>query len=172
MTSDRQALSDRHKEAVKSWVPRVRKVLEQDFAAQLERLGMKPSGKHTPLDKMKLPDEAKAIRWHAEALLSREVIAEGSAKRGFDNVLRELTYTLLNRLVGLKAMEMRKLLFLPPPANPELSIRVSSAWVPGAGEAASLHTRRMAAIREDRPASTYRPQGTPTSRASSVCCRC
>ncbi len=40
------------------------------------------------------------------------MIAEGSAKRGFDNVLRELTYTLLNRLVGLKAMEMRKLLFL------------------------------------------------------------
>ncbi len=141
MTSDRQALSDRHKEAVKSWVVQVRKVLERDFAAQLERLGMKPSGKHTPLDKMKLPDEAEAIRRRVEALLSREVIAEGSAKRGFDNVLRELTYTLLNRLVGLKAMEARKLLFLPPPANPEAPAEQTEVVSPIPGQARSRYLR-------------------------------
>ncbi len=131
---------------MKSWVPRVRKALEQDFAAQLERLGMKPSGKHTPLDKMKLPDEAKAIRWRAEALLSREVIAEGSAKRGFDNVLRELTYTLLNRLVGLKAMEMRKLLFLPPPANPEAPSEQTEVVSPIPGQARSRYLRDFRAV--------------------------
>ena len=118
MTSQTQALSDRHKEAVKSWVPRVRRALEQDFAAQLERLGIKANGNHTPLDRMMLQDESRVARKRAEAFLSREVMAEGTAERGFANVLRELTYTLLNRLVGLKAMEVRQLLFLPPPANP------------------------------------------------------
>ncbi len=146
MTTERQALSDRHKEAVKSWAPQVRKALEQDFAAQLERLGMKPSGKHTPLDKMKLPDEATAIRRRAEALLSREVIAEGSAKRGFDNVLRELTYTLLNRLVGLKAMEARKLLFLPPPADPEAPAEQTEVVSPVPGQGRSRYLRDFRAV--------------------------
>ena len=118
MTADAQIPSDRHKEAVRSWTPRVRKVLEEDFAAQLDRLGMRADGRHEPLERMHLPDERKATRRRVEALLAREVTAEGSAERGFANVLRELTYTLLNRLVGLKAMETRGLLFLPPPGDP------------------------------------------------------
>ena len=89
MTSQAQALSDRHKEAVKSWVPKVRTVIEQDFGAQLERLGLKPSGEHTPLGKMTLRDEARVARKRAEAFLAREVMAEGTAERGFANVLRE-----------------------------------------------------------------------------------
>ena len=119
MTADAQVPSDRHKEVVRSWTPRVRKVLEGDFAAQLDRLGMRADGHHEPLDGMHLPDESKAIRRRVEALLAREVTAEGYAERGFANVLRELTYTLLNRLVGLKAMETRGLLFLPPPGDPD-----------------------------------------------------
>ncbi len=119
MMGDAQALSDPHKEAVRSWAPRVRAALERDFAAQLERLGVKANGQHTPLDTMRLLDEKKAVRRRVEALLAREVKAEGSAERGFKNVLRELTYTLLNRLVGLKAMEARGLLFLPPPGVPD-----------------------------------------------------
>ena len=119
MTGDRQTLPDQHKEAVRSWTPRVRKTLEEDFAAQLDRLGMRAGGRHEPLDRMRLPDEGNAIRHRVEALLSREVAAEESPERGFANVLRELTYTLLNRLVGLKAMEVRGLLFLPPPGAPD-----------------------------------------------------
>ena len=118
MTAEAQVPSDRHKEAVRSWAPRARKVLECDFAAQLDRLGLRADGRHEPLDRMRLPDETKATRRRVEALLAREVQAEGTAERGFDNVLRELTYTLLNRLVGLKAMETRGLLFLPPPGDP------------------------------------------------------
>ena len=118
MTGDAQAPSDRHKEAVRSWTPKVRAALEEDFADQLERLGMRADGRHTPLDAMRLPDETKATRRRVEALLAREVEGEGSAERGFGNVRRELTYTLLNRLVGLKAMEARGLLFLPPPGDP------------------------------------------------------
>ncbi len=119
MTADAQVPSDRHKDAVRSWTPRVRKALEEDFTAQLDRLGMRADGRHEPIERMHLPDESKAIRRRVEALLAREVTAEGSAGRGFANVLRELTYTLLNRLVGLKAMETRGLLFLPPPGDPD-----------------------------------------------------
>ena len=90
MTSQTQALSDRHKEAVKSWVPRARRTIEQDFAAQLERLGIKPNGKHTPLKRMTLQEEARVARKRAEAILSREVMAEGTAARGFASVLSEV----------------------------------------------------------------------------------
>ena len=141
MTSEAQALSDRQKEAVKSWVPQARETIEQDFSDQLERLGIKRSGKHTPLDKMTLQNEAKVARKRVEAFLSREVMAEGSAERGFDNVLRELTYTLLNRLVGLKAMEVRQLLFLPPPANPDAPVEQTEVVSPIPGQTRSRYLR-------------------------------
>ena len=141
MTTEAQALSDLHKEAVKSWVPRARKTIEQDFAAQLERLGIKPSGKHTPLDQMKLRDEAMVVRKRAEAFLAREVMAEGTPERGFANVVRELTYTLLNRLVGLKAMEVRELLFLPPPANVDALVERTEVVSPIAGQTRSRYLR-------------------------------
>lgn len=108
-----QALSDQHKEAVKSWVLKVRCELEKDFAAQLERLGLRRNGKHAPLASMNLTLATEASRSRAEALLKREAISEGSSQRGYDNVIRELAYTKLNRLVGLKAMEARQILMLP-----------------------------------------------------------
>ena len=141
MTTEAQALSDPYKEAVKSWVPQVRKALEQDFSAQLERLGMKPSGEHMPLDTMKLQDVVRVVRRRAEAFLCREVMAEGSAERGFANVLRELTYTLLNRLVGLKAMEVRQLLFLPPPGNPDAALEQTEVVSPIPGQTRSRYLR-------------------------------
>ena len=141
MTVDVQAPSDRHKEAVRSWAPRARKVLEDDFAAQLDRLGMRANGRHQPLDRMRLPDEEKAIRRRVEALLAREVTAEGSLERGFANVLRELTYTLLNRLVGLKAMEARGLLFLPPPGDSRLPPEPTEVIGPIPGQPRSRYLR-------------------------------
>jgi hypothetical protein len=111
------ALSDQHKEAVKSWVPKARRLLETDLTAQLERLGIREGGKVIPLESMSLTPEAVAIRQRVEALLVRDSTAEGTPKRGYDNVLRELTYTTLNRLVGLKAMEARQVLFLVPPVG-------------------------------------------------------
>jgi hypothetical protein len=111
------ALSDQHKEAVKSWVPKARRLLETDLTAQLERLGIREGGKVIPLESMSLTPEAVAIRQRVEALLFRDSAAEGTPKRGYDNVLRELTYTTLNRLVGLKAMEARQVLFLVPPVG-------------------------------------------------------
>jgi hypothetical protein len=80
-----------------------------------------------------------AVRRRVEALVARESLSEGTPERGYDNVIRELTYTLLNRLVGLKAMEARKLLYLPPP-----------------GEANAAHRRR--------PTSSHRSPGQARSR--------
>ena len=141
MTADAQVPSDRHKEAVRSWTPRVRKVLEGDFAAQLDRLGMRAGGHHEPLERMHLPDENKAIRRRVKALLARETQAEGSPRRGFANVLRELTYTMLNRLVGLKAMETRGLLFLPPPRDPGAPPQSTEVLNPVPGQRYSRYLR-------------------------------
>ena len=102
---------------------------------------MRANGQHTPLDAMRLPDEAKAIRRRVEALLAREIQAEGSPRRGFDNVLRELTYTLLNRLVGLKAMEARGLLFLPPPGDPDAPPERTEVIGPIPGQPRSRYLR-------------------------------
>lgn len=136
-----QALSDRLKEAVKSWVPKVRLALDKEFTAQLDRLGLKRGGKHTPIDKMKLPDAQLAIRRRVEALVTRETQSEGTAERGYDNVVRELTYTLLNRLVGLKAMEARRLLYLPPPGQPEGTPEETEVITPQSGQARSRYLR-------------------------------
>ncbi len=137
----RQALSDQHKEAVKSWVPKVRRVLEEEFAAQLDRLGLKPDGKHMPTEKMRLSEEVIRTRRRVEALLRRDAIAESSTQRGFDNVVRELAYTLLNRLVGLKAMEARALLYLPPPRDPEGTPEQTEVLTPIPGQAYSRYLR-------------------------------
>jgi len=136
-----QALSDSLKEAVKSWVPKVRKALDDEFGAQLERLGLRRNGKHVALDKMSLPAASVAVRHRAEALVARESLSEGTPERGYDNVVRELTYTLLNRLVGLKAMEARKLLYLAPPGDANASPEETEVITPVPGQARSRYLR-------------------------------
>jgi hypothetical protein len=112
-----QALADQYKDQVKTWVPKLRKVLQDDLADQLDRLGLRRDGRHKPIDK--IPPSAQETRKRIHALLCHETRGEDSAERGYDNVLFELTYTLLNRLVGLKCMEARQLLYLPPPSTPD-----------------------------------------------------
>lgn len=118
MNDEPQSLFDTFKDAVKGWVPKVREVLDKDFTAELKRLGMSPTGKQVPLEKMSLPEEDRKVRTRLEALLHRDSLSEGSEEKGYENVRRELSYTCLNRLVGLKCMETRGLLYLPPPDDP------------------------------------------------------
>ena len=140
------ALSDSLKEAVKSWVPKIRKVLDDDFGAQLERLGIRRNGTHIALDKMVLPPLSVSVRHRVEALVAHESLSEGTPQRGYDNVVRELTYTLLNRLVGLKAMEVRKLLYLPPPGNEAASPEETEVVTPILGQARSRYLRDFRAV--------------------------
>lgn len=148
--ANRQALSDQHKEAVRSWVREVRHALEDEFEAQLERLGFKPNGKYTPLDKMRLPAETVDVRRRVEALMVRDSIAEGSAERGYENVRRELAYTLLNRLVGIKAMEARHLLYLSPPQQPNSTPEQTEVITPVPGQARSRYLRDFRAAAGSR----------------------
>jgi len=145
-----RALSERHKEAVRSWVPKLRRVLEDEFAAQLERLGMRRDGKHIFLDKMRLSESDAAIRRRVEALLERDVHGEGSLERGYDNVVRELACTLLNRLAGLKAMEVRQILYLPPPEKPDGPPEQTEVITPIPGQARSRYLRDLRAAGRNR----------------------
>ena len=145
-----QALSDRLKEAVKTWVPKVRQALDNEFAAQLDRLGIRRDGKHRPLDKMSMPEASVAIRRRVEALVLRESLSEGTPERGYDNVKRELTYTLLNRLVGLKAMEARRLLYLPPPGQPNAAPEETEVVTSVPGQGRSRYLRDFRAVANGR----------------------
>ena len=136
-----EALTDQHKEAVKGWVPKLRRLLEEEFEAQLDRLGLKRSGNHTPIDRMQLTESTARIRRRVEALIVRDRIGEGTAQRGFDNVKRELAYTVLNRLVGLKAMEVRALLYLPPPETPAAIPEQTEVLEPVPGQEYSRYLR-------------------------------
>jgi len=140
MTVQARSLTDKLKDDVKAWVPKVREVLEKDVGSQLGRLGIKKSSKPQPLDKMHLSDADRAIRARVEALLLREAAAEG-VTRGYETVCRDITYTFLNRLVGLKSMETRGLLFLPPPTNLDGDAEATEVITPIAGQSRSRYLR-------------------------------
>lgn len=141
MTRDAQALLDRHKAKVKAWVPKIRKMLEQDLTDQLDRLGFKRNGTKVPVADMRLPEESLSKRIRLEALLEREILSERSPRRGFEAVLHELAYTCLNRLLGLKCMEARGLLFLPPTKDPEALPEQTEIIAPIPGQTRSRFLR-------------------------------
>ena len=143
-------LTDQHKERVKAWVPKARRLLEEEFAAQLDRLGLQPNGIHMSTQSMQLPEQAVRMRKRVEALLARDHVAEGTAERGFDNVRRELAYTLLNRLVGLKAMEARELLYLRPPSAPNALREQTEVLTPVPGQEYSRYVRDFRAAGGNR----------------------
>jgi len=140
-----RALEGRQKDAVKAWAPKVRRSLEDEFTAQLKRLGLKRNGRHDDVTTMSLQGDDVDVRQRLEALLTRETVAEGSPERGFATVVDELAYTLLNRLVGLKAMEARGLLYLPPPAHPESPPELTEILTRGADQAYSRFLRDLRA---------------------------
>lgn len=144
------SLSERHKDAAKSWVPKVRRELEEDFSAQLGRLGLRASGKHEPAERTRLGATDLEARRRLEALISRDALQEGSPERGFKNVVRELAYTLLNRVAGLKAMEARKVLLLPPPGSPEGTAEETEVITPVPGQARSRYLRDFRAAAGSR----------------------
>lgn len=114
------SLSDQHKDSVRRWIGQLRASLQDDFQAALLRYGFRRDGKHTAEKDLALPMSELPTRRALEALIEHDTKAEGkdAPQRGFDAVVRELTYTLVNRLVGLKVMEARQLLRLRSPGAP------------------------------------------------------
>ncbi|AHF94672.1 hypothetical protein OPIT5_23265 [Opitutaceae bacterium TAV5] len=112
------SLSDQHKDSVRRWIGQLRASLQDDFDAALQRYGFRRDGRHTAESDLALPMSELPVRRALAALIEHDTKAEGTPQRGFDAVVRELTYTLVNRLVGLKVMEARNLLRLRPPDAP------------------------------------------------------
>ncbi len=138
-----RSLSDQHKDAVKAWIKKLRLALQDDFQAQVTRLGFRRDGKHTPEEKLSLPAADLAIRQRLAALIEHDTKSEGKEhpKRGFDAVVRELTYTLVNRLVGIKIMEARGLLYLPTPGQPNAEAEPTEVLTPQPGQERSRFLR-------------------------------
>ena len=111
------SLSDQHKDSVRRWIGQLRGSLQDDFEAALLRYGFRRDGRHTAESALALPMSELPVRRALAALVEHDTKAEGTPQRGFDAVVRELTYTLVNRLVGLKVMEARDLLRLRSPGS-------------------------------------------------------
>src|ERR1019366_3088845 len=99
---------------------------------------------------MSLPEEDKQVRTRAEALLRRDSLSEGSEQKGYENVRRELSYTCLNRLVGLKCMEARGLLYLPPPGEAHAAPEQTEVITYVEGQARSRFLRDLRAAGGNR----------------------
>lgn len=143
-------LSDPHKDRVKAWIVKLRGALEDDFKAQVMRLGFRRDGRHTPEEGLSLPDADMAIRRRMAALIEHDTKGEGTPQRGFDAVIRELTYTLVNRLVGLKVMEGRGLLYLPPPGANKAPLEATEILTPIDGQDRSRFLRDFRNAGESR----------------------
>lgn len=102
-------LSDQVKKCLKSVTLELRRQLEEDLSRELKRLGIdlaKPSP--VPLSKLSyLTEEERATRRVLDAVLDKEQAAKGDFDTAVKAVIREAAYTHLNRLVGLKCLELR-----------------------------------------------------------------
>jgi hypothetical protein len=103
------SISDAVKKRLKSTVLELRKLIEEDLGRELKRLGI-DAGKSEllPLDKLLyLSPEERSIREALDAVLAKEKTTTGNFPGAVEALRREAAYTHLNRLVGLKCLELR-----------------------------------------------------------------
>jgi hypothetical protein len=102
-------LSDSVKKALKSTVLALRHALEDDLGLQLKRLGLDPTGSApVPLDSLAyLTEQERRAREALDAVLAVEESAATGHAQAVEAIRREAAYTHLNRLVGLKCLELR-----------------------------------------------------------------
>lgn len=102
-------LTQQEKRRIKSLILELRHLLEEDLERELRRLGLDPL-KSEPilLEKLAYLSEAEQqVRQALDAAVQKERQTEGSYPSAVRAVLREAAYTHLNRLVGLKCIELR-----------------------------------------------------------------
>ena len=102
------SLSGEHKDAVRSWLPKLRQTFEKHFdEAHLKRLGLKSNGSHTPLDRMSLTEddvvsfvlETHYGIWSAQVLIKPKGYSK--KKRTFGEVQFQKIDSTEGRLSGL-----------------------------------------------------------------------
>ncbi|MFC2108258.1 Eco57I restriction-modification methylase domain-containing protein [Candidatus Bipolaricaulota bacterium] len=104
------ALSDEVKRQLKTLIVELRSVLEDDLRRELKRLGLDTEAEApTPANQLTyLSSDEMAVRRSADAALAKQMeAAEGDYPTAVHSLLREATYTHLNRLIGLKCLELR-----------------------------------------------------------------
>jgi hypothetical protein len=87
----------------------LRSRLEEDLGRQLRRLGLDTAkAEPVPVDRLAyLTPEEVAAREALDAVLAKERAASPGYASAVDAIRREAAYTHLNRLVGLKCLELR-----------------------------------------------------------------
>lgn len=102
-------LDDRVKRQLKTTVLELRRLLEQDLGRELRRLGIDAGKKApTPVEELAyLQDDEREARRALDVALAREREAAASYREAVEALRREAVYTHLNRLVGLKCLELR-----------------------------------------------------------------
>ncbi len=97
------------KSKIKRWVLALRAAFEKDFSQQLRRLGVaadiQPNGPPEYLT-----EDERQQRRRILTLVRREQQAEGARDKAIEAYVRDCTFTIINRLVGLRCMEARELL--------------------------------------------------------------
>lgn len=119
-----EGLSREVKQQIKRWVLELRHMFEGDFARQLRRFGIEPDGEFIPAEELDyLTDEEKRRREVIEATIRREAENEQDLAGGVKAYVRDAAYTYINRLVGLKCMEGREILFIDGEATEVITTR-------------------------------------------------
>jgi len=108
-TASSKSLSDAFKKQLKSTVVELRRLLEEDIGRELRRLGIDPSKSAlVPIEDLKyLTDVDREARQALDAALAKEMETAGEYRSAVEALRREAAYTHLNRLVGLKCLELR-----------------------------------------------------------------
>jgi len=123
-TGGETGLSREVKQQIKRWVLELRHLLEDDFERQLRRYGIEAGEDIAPVDELDyLTDDEKRKREVIEATIRREAENEGGLAGGVKAYVRDAAYTYLNRLVGLKCMEARGILFVDGEATEVITTR-------------------------------------------------
>lgn len=121
----RAGLDRETKTKIKSLVLGLRHSFEAEFARQLQRLGIEKGQKPNGPPEY-LTDDETAVRKRLLTLLRRSQEAEGSRDGAIDAYIRDAAYTIINRLVGLRCMEARELLFIDGSPNEVITLRGAS----------------------------------------------
>lgn len=100
------------KQKIRNWVLKLRHLFQDDITKQLRRVGIEAGKPITPEGPGYLEADEKRARRVIVAAIQRDAANERSQADALTAYVRECAYTLLNRLVGLKCMEAREILFV------------------------------------------------------------
>ncbi len=121
-TTSVSGLDRETKQKIKTWVLRLRHLLQDDFTTRLKRYGIE-SGKAIGNAPDYLSEDEKQDRRVIVVAIRRDAANERSGDDAIQAYVRECAFTLLNRLVGLKCMEAREILFVGGEATEAVTTR-------------------------------------------------